>query len=76
MKCIVIKEELCQGTKECAAVAAEAVEFTDDGVAHATGAVLADEIADRIEAVCPSMAITTTEVQTGQAQQHFQRSES
>jgi ferredoxin len=60
VKCIVIDETLCQGTKECAAIAAEAVEFKDDGVAHATGAVLADEIADRIEAACPSMAVTTT----------------
>jgi ferredoxin len=64
VKCIVIDEDLCQGAKECAAIAPEAVDFTDDGVAHGTGAVLADEIADRIEATCPSMAITTNEVET------------
>lgn len=64
MKCIVIDEELCQGTKECSAIAAEAVEFTDDGVAHATGAALDNAVADRIEAACPSMAITTTDVQS------------
>jgi ferredoxin len=64
VKCIVVDEDLCQGTKECAAIAPNAVEFKDDGVAHATGVVLDNAIADRIEAACPSMAISTTDVES------------
>ncbi|BBZ43384.1 ferredoxin [Mycobacterium parmense] len=62
MKRVTIDEDLCQGAKECAAIAAEAVEFDNDGIAHATAAVLADDIASRMEAACPSMAITATDV--------------
>jgi ferredoxin len=62
MKRIVIDEDLCQGSRECAGIAAEAVEFSDDGVASATDAVLSDDVAEHMEAACPSMAITVTDV--------------
>jgi ferredoxin len=59
VKSILIDEGLCQGARECAAIAPEAVGFNDIGVAHATGAVISDETAERITTACPSMAITT-----------------
>jgi ferredoxin len=67
MKRITIDEDLCQGAKECAAIAAEAVEFNDEGIAHATGAVLADDIAGRMAAACPGMAISVIDEQADPA---------
>lgn len=61
MKNIHIDENLCQGTRECAGIAAAAVKFDDDGIASATGAVLPDDVARRMEAACPSMAITVVD---------------
>lgn len=62
MKGIDIDQDLCQGTKECASIAAEAVEFTDEGIAQATGTGLPDAVAHQMEAACPSMAITVFEL--------------
>ncbi len=60
MKRIVIDTDLCQGTKECAALAPGLVEFDDSGVAHVApgGGSIDDELADHLVATCPSMAIT------------------
>ena len=67
MKLVVIDEDLCQGARECASIAPEAVIFSDDGVARGTDTVLADGIAAHMEAVCPSMAITTIDVASDEA---------
>lgn len=60
MKRIVIDADLCQGTRECAAIAPDAVSFDTVGIAHAVADndVLDDDVADRLAALCPSMAIT------------------
>lgn len=57
MKRITIDDDLCQGTQECVAVAAHAVEIDDDGIARPNDVVLDDDLADRLAATCPSMAI-------------------
>lgn len=62
MKRVLIDEDLCQGGRECVSIAPEAVTFGDDGIAHATDAVLDDDIAERMESSCPGMAITATDV--------------
>lgn len=56
---ILIDESLCQGTKECAALAGDAIGFDDLGIAHAVDpdAQLPDDLAQRLAATCPSMAI-------------------
>ncbi|BBW99188.1 hypothetical protein BST36_30090 [Mycolicibacterium moriokaense] len=59
MKRIAIDENLCQGSRVCAGIDESAVDFDGDGVALVvTVAVLADEVAERMESACPSMAIT------------------
>ena len=58
MKFIVIDGGLCMGSRECAGIAPEAVEFDPDGIASATEVGLPDEIAQRMAASCPAMAIT------------------
>jgi len=60
VKRIVIDDGLCQGTRECAALAPDAVSFDSTGIAHVVDghSELDDEIADRLVATCPSMAIT------------------
>ena len=62
MKRIVIDEGLCMGSRECAGIAPNAVEFDADGVASATGVELADDIAARMAASCPAIAITVRDV--------------
>ncbi|MGO8769848.1 MAG: ferredoxin [Mycobacterium sp.] len=62
MKSIVIDEGLCMGSRECAGIAAEAVEFDPDGIASATDAELPDAIAQRMAASCPAMAITVKDI--------------
>lgn len=60
MKLIVIDEALCQGTGECAAIAPGAIAFDSTGIAgvlEGRGEV-EDDVADRMVATCPSMAIT------------------
>ena len=57
---IQIDEDLCQGTRECAALAPDLVTFDGVGIAHlAPNAhdISLDE-AQRLVAVCPSMAIS------------------
>ena len=57
---IQIDEDLCQGTRECAALAPGLVTFDAVGIARvAPGApeVSGDE-AQRLVAICPSMAIS------------------
>lgn len=58
MKRTVIDENVCQGARECARSAVQAVEFSDDGIAHAPDVVLDNDVATRLEATCPSIAIT------------------
>lgn len=60
MKRIVIDADLCQGTRECAAIAGSAVTFDATGIAS-VGADVAfpDDVANRMVAMCPSMAIST-----------------
>ena len=61
MKRIVIDGDLCQGTKECAALLPNAIAFDASGVAHLgpnEDGVIDDELADLVAATCPSMAIT------------------
>jgi len=58
MKRIVIDDGLCLGSRECAGIAPNAVEFDADGIASATDAELSDEVAERMAASCPAMAIT------------------
>lgn len=58
MKRITIDDDLCQGTQECVAVAAHAVTIDGYGIAQPTGVDLDDDVADRLAAICPSMAIT------------------
>jgi ferredoxin len=58
MKLIVIDADLCQGSRQCAAIAPQAVGFGPDGVAVPTGMTLDDQVADRLAATCPAMAIT------------------
>ncbi len=50
---------LCQGTKECAALAGDVVAFDDLGIAHVVDAdaPVPDDVAQRLVATCPSMAI-------------------
>ena len=50
------------GSRECAGIAAEAVEFDPDGIASATDAELPDVIAQRMAASCPAMAITVKDI--------------
>ena len=58
MKRIVIDENLCQGSRLCAATAGEAIAFDADGVAMTNGIPVPDSVADQAESACPSMAIT------------------
>ncbi|BBZ77292.1 hypothetical protein MANY_26290 [Mycolicibacterium anyangense] len=58
MKRVIFDENLCQGTKECASIAAQAVTFASDGIAEGTDAVIDDDTAERMVSSCPSMAIT------------------
>lgn len=58
MKTIVIDDGLCMGSGECAGIAPAAVEFNSEGIASATRVQLPDEIAERMVAACPAMAIT------------------
>ena len=58
MKRIAIDEGLCMGSRECAGIAPQAVEFDADGIASATDMELPDEIAEQMAASCPGMAIT------------------
>lgn len=62
MKRIVIDGDSCQGSRECAGIAAEAVDFDGDGIASATDAVLTDDVAWHMESACPGMAITVIDV--------------
>ena len=62
MKRIVIDDTLCIGSRECAGIAAEAVEFDADGIASATDMELPDEVAKHMAASCPGMAITVKDV--------------
>jgi ferredoxin len=64
MKRVIIDENLCQGAKECAAIAPEAIDISDDGIASATGAVLSNDTAAFMESACPSMAITAVDVES------------
>ena len=61
MKRILIDGDLCQGTGECAALSPATVTFDATGIAEAVAGhdVLDDDLADRLVATCPSMAITT-----------------
>jgi ferredoxin len=61
MKRINIDEDLCQGTRLCEAVAADAVDFDEDGIAVAKDVAVPDDVASRAESVCPSMAITVAD---------------
>lgn len=55
-----IDPELCQGAGECLAIAPDRIELDELGVARLTaGDDLPDELAERLERTCPSMAITT-----------------
>ncbi|MEY2456591.1 MAG: ferredoxin [Acidimicrobiaceae bacterium] len=60
MKRLVIDGDLCQGTRECQALAPSAVTFDAMGIAHTVdgGPTISDDVADRVAATCPSMAIT------------------
>lgn len=60
MKRIVIDSDLCQGTGECAVIAPPTVWFDETGIAHVVDdhAVVDDDVAARLAATCPSMAIT------------------
>lgn len=64
MKRLVIDGDLCQGTRECAALAPSAVAFDAMGIARPVddAAALDDDLADRVAATCPSMAITAVPV--------------
>jgi ferredoxin len=57
---IVIDEDLCQGTKECAAIVPGLVTFDGVGIAQVdpTAPELSDQEAARLVATCPSMAIS------------------
>lgn len=60
---IVIDEDLCQGTRECAALVPGLVTFDEVGIAHVAPdapEITGDEAA-RLVAVCPSMAISIAE---------------
>jgi ferredoxin len=59
VKRIVIDADLCQGSRECAAIAPGAVEFDDVGVARPVEGcdVVDDDVAARLVATCPSMAV-------------------
>ncbi len=60
MKRIIIDADLCQGTKECAEIAGSAIRFDDVGIASvADDETFSDDVADRMVATCPSMAIAT-----------------
>jgi len=56
---IEIDEDLCQGTGECAALAGDLVTFDALGIARVTDADadVSDDLAARLVATCPSMAI-------------------
>jgi ferredoxin len=56
----VIDEDLCQGARECAAIAPGLVTFDSVGIAQVEpgAAELDAELAARLVATCPSMAIT------------------
>lgn len=57
---IAIDGDLCQGTAECAAVAPGLIAFDDLGIAQVDPAAdeVSGEVADRLVATCPSMAIS------------------
>ena len=57
---IVIDEDLCQGSKECAALVPGLVTFDSVGIAvvAADAPEISDEEAARLVAICPSMAIS------------------
>ncbi len=59
MKRIVIDADLCQGTKECAEIGGSAIRFDAVGIASvADDETFPDDVADRMVATCPSMAIS------------------
>lgn len=62
MKRIHIDGQLCQGTRLCEAIAADVIDFDDDGVAIAREISVPDEVAAYAASVCPSMALTVADV--------------
>jgi ferredoxin len=54
---IAIDEDLCQGSGECVAIAGSVITQDELGIAHVRTEV-ADDVAARVVATCPSMAIT------------------
>jgi ferredoxin len=63
---VAIDEDLCQGVRECAAIAPQAVSFDAVGIAQVnpTAPDLDPEVAARLVATCPSMAITIVDART------------
>jgi ferredoxin len=57
---VTIDEDLCQGARECAAIAPQAVSFDAVGIAQLDPGQpdLDPEVAARLVATCPSMAIS------------------
>jgi ferredoxin len=57
---IAIDENLCQGTKECAALVPGLVVFDDVGIAavNPDAPEVSDDEAGHLVAICPSMAIS------------------
>lgn len=55
-----IDEDLCQGARECAAIAPGSISFDSVGIAQLdpSAAELEADVAARLVATCPSMAIT------------------
>lgn len=60
---ITIDEDLCQGTKECAAIVPGLVTFDAVGIATVApdAPEISDDEAERLVATCPSMAISIAE---------------
>jgi ferredoxin len=56
---ITIDEDLCQGSRECAAIVPGLVAFDGVGIAsvHPDAPPISDDEASRLVATCPSMAI-------------------
>jgi ferredoxin len=61
MKRIMVDGDLCQGSGECAAIAPSLIVFDESGVAQVVPSSddgVADDIAERLVAICPSMAVS------------------
>ena len=59
---IAIDPDVCLGTAQCEALAPDAIELDDDGIARVrAGATLPRDLADEIVGKCPSGAIRIEE---------------